>query len=261
MGFSHWRNLFPPMRSAAVMIRVPRSGVVHAALIATAQGARAALAAGVDQLVMVVSATEAHNQANVRRPIAASLAQLDAIFELAAARQVPVLGAIAVAFGCPYEGDVAQHKVLHIASTYRSKGARTIILADTTGMATPPRIEGMVRRFQDQLLLSELALHLHNNRGTAMTNLFAALLAGITQFDTALGGIGGCPNVPRAAGNLPTEDVVYLLEDMGVATGIDLEAAIAAAQLLEKTVGRPLPGQVMKSGPRLPGPESNCCQQ
>jgi hydroxymethylglutaryl-CoA lyase len=247
--------------AAAVMSRAPRWGVVHAALIANAHGARNALAAGVDQLVMVISATEAHNQANVRRPIAASLAQLEEIFELAAGRQMPVLGAVAVAFGCPYAGDVPPQKVLHIASAYRSRGARTIILADTTGMATPPRIEAMVKCFRDQLPLSELVLHLHNNRGTAMANLFAAVLAGVTQFDTALGGIGGCPNVPQAAGNLPTEDVVYLLEEMGVATGIDLEAAIAAAQLLEKIVGSPLPGQVMKSGPRIAKLGSTCCGQ
>jgi len=100
---------------------------------------------------------------------------------------------------------------------------------------------------------------LHNNRGTAMTNLYAALEAGVTMFDTALGGIGGCPNVPQAAGNLPTEDVVYMLEDMGVNTGIDLVAIIEAAHLLEKTLGQILPGQVMKSGPRDPEIASKIC--
>jgi hydroxymethylglutaryl-CoA lyase len=109
----------------------------------------------------------------------------------------------------------------------------------------------MVRSFRARFPDIELVLHLHNNRGIAMANLLTALQAGVDRFDTALGGIGGCPNVPRAAGNLPTEDVVYMLEDMGISTGIELEAIIAAARLLETIVGGPLPGQVMKSGPRI----------
>jgi hydroxymethylglutaryl-CoA lyase len=244
---------------AALMARVPRAGLTHAALIATTQGARNALAAGVDQLVVVTSATEAHNQANVRRSVAASLAQLDDIGALAAGREVPVIGAVAVAFGCPFQGEVAEQEVLRVASAFMAGGAAAVILADTTGMATPPRVERLVRRCQDQLPRIELVLHLHNNRGTAMANLFAALLCGVTRFDTALGGIGGCPNVPQAAGNLPTEDVVCLLEDMGVATGIDLEACIVAARLLESIVGSPLPGQVMKSGPRKPRAGGKVC--
>ncbi len=117
-------------------------------------------------------------------------------------------------------------------------------------MATPTRTDSMVRNFRDHFPDVDLILHLHNNRGTAMANLFAALQSGVIRFDTALGGIGGCPNVPQAAGNLATEDVVYMLEDMGVSTGISLEALITAAQLLESMLGFPLPGQVMKSGPR-----------
>jgi hydroxymethylglutaryl-CoA lyase len=169
------------------------------------------------------------------------------------------MGAIAVAFGCPYQGDVPRDDVFMLVESYLSKGAISVILADTTGMATPTRVEQLVGRFRDRFSETDLVLHFHNNRGTAMANLLSALMAGATQFDTALGGIGGCPYVPQAAGNLPTEDVVFMLEDMGIHTGIDLEAVIKASHLLEKTLGYDLPGQVMKSGPRNPELAARLC--
>jgi hydroxymethylglutaryl-CoA lyase len=243
----------PQMKDAAdLMSMVPRRGCRHAALVPNLKGAGLALAAGVDELVVVISASEAHNQANVRRSIADSMADLKGIVGLAREKDVAVTGAIAVAFGCPYQGDVSDTELLRLAEAYVAVGATSIILADTTGMATPPRIQKRARLFMDHFPGIAFSLHLHNNRGTAMANLYAALLVGATTFDTALGGIGGCPNVPQAAGNLATEDVVYMLSDMGFDTGIDLEKIIAAACLLERILGRPLPGQVMKSGPREP---------
>jgi hydroxymethylglutaryl-CoA lyase len=236
--------------AAELLAQVSRQGLICAALVPNALGAKRALDAGVDQLVVVISASDAHNRANVRRSITDSVMDLEGIFASALERGVPVTGAIAVAFGCPFQGEVPPEDVLGVAAALVARGSQRIILADTTGMATPTRILSMVRSFRDRFPGSELVLHLHNNRGTAMANLLAALQAGVDRFDTALGGIGGCPNVPRAAGNLPTEDVVYMLEDMGISTGIELEAIIAAARLLESIVGRPLPGQVMKSGPR-----------
>jgi len=216
------------------------------------KGAENALAAGADQLVVVISATEAHNRANVRRGIDASLDDLDGIFSLARQHAVPVIGAIAVAFGCPYQGDVPSADVFNIVKAYLEKGAVSVSLADTTGMATPIRIANLVDKFRKRFSDAELILHFHNNRGIAMANLLAALTAGVTRFDTALGGIGGCPYVPQASGNLATEDVVFMLADMGVMTGIDLSKIIQAARLLEKRLGYTLPGQVMKSGPRNP---------
>ena len=169
------------------------------------------------------------------------------------------IGSAAVAFGCPYQGDVFESDIFKIIDSYLSRGATTVILADTTGMATPIRVEQLVKKVLGRAAGIDVALHLHNNRGTAMTNLFAAMMAGATVFDTALGGIGGCPYVPQAAGNLPTEDVVFMLEDMGVDTGIDLEAIIRAAHRLEKIMGYALPGQVMKSGPRDPKRAAELC--
>lgn len=250
----------PQMRDAApVMSAVPRGNCRHAALVPNLKGAQLALAAGVDELVVVISASEAHNQANVRRSISGSLTDLQAIFAVARDQGVSLTGAIAVAFGCPYEGDVPSGKALRLAEAYVAGGATSIILADTTGMATPPRIETRVRLFMERFPATPFSLHLHNNRGTAMANLYAALKVGASTFDTALGGIGGCPNVPQAAGNLPTEDVVYMLSDMGIDTGIDLQKIIAAARLLEQILGRTLPGQVMKSGPRDPERSARPC--
>lgn len=250
----------PQMRDAAeVMKAVPRSGCSHCASVPNLKGAQMAMEAGADVVGVFISASEAHNMANVRRSMADSLSDLEAIFSLAKDRGIPVLGAVAVAFGCPYQGDVPEEDVFRLVDAYLSKGAAEIILADTTGMATPPRIEALVRGYQERFPGTRFGLHLHNNRGTAMANLYTALEAGATMFDTALGGIGGCPNVPQAAGNLSTEDVVYMLEDMGVDTGIDLEAIIKAALLLEKILGKTLPGQVMKSGPRDPELAAKIC--
>jgi hydroxymethylglutaryl-CoA lyase len=237
--------------ASELMSRVSRlPQISYAALVPNLKGAEKAIQSCADQLVVVISATEAHNQANVRRSIKESLRDLDAIFSLSQQRKVPVIGAIAVALGCPYQGDVPDQYYITLIEEYISRGSKRIILADTAGMSTPRRVEKVVHK----VLLSypdiEFIFHFHNNRGTAMANLVAAIHAGATTFDTSLGGIGGCPCVPQAAGNLPTEDVVYLLDDMGIGTGLDLMSLIRAARLLEDTLGYTLPGQVMKSGPR-----------
>ena len=250
----------PQMSDATEVIKsVPRPGCNYCALVPNLKGAQMALEAGTDEIAVFISASEPHNMANVRRNITDSMADLNAIFGLAKDKAVPVIGAIVVAFGCPYQGDVPVDAVFRLADAYLSRGATAVILADTTGMATPPRIDGLVRAYKERFPNTSFGLHLHNNRGTAMANLYAALEAGVNMFDTALGGIGGCPNVPHAAGNLPTEDVVYMLEDIGVDTGIDLVAIIDAAHLLEKILGQILPGQVMKSGPRDPEIASKIC--
>lgn len=252
----------PQMKDAAeVLASVPRTGCIHSPLVPNLKGATLALDSGADQLVVVISVSDAHNLANVRRTVQESLSDLNAIFELARQRGKPVTGAMAVAFGCPYQGDVPEDDVYRLAEAYISGGAASVILADTTGMATPRRLVRLVKGFAQRFPRTPYSLHLHNNRGTAMANLYAALEAGADSFDAALGGIGGCPNVPQAAGNLATEDVVFMLEDMGFDTGIDLMKVIAAALRLESILGRPLPGQVMKSGPRDPKLAAAVCAQ
>lgn len=250
----------PQMGDAAEVIKAaPREGVIHAALVPNLKGAENAVAAGVDQLNVVISASEAHNMANFRRPIADSMAALEPIFSLARKHKVGVVGAVAVAFGCPFSGEVPHDDVLKLMESYVNYGAEAIALGDTTGMATPIRIQQLVGVLQDRFPDKPLSLHLHNNRGTGMANLLAGLQAGVTLFDASLGGIGGCPNVPQASGNLATEDVVCMLEDMGVHTGIDLEALLDAARFLEKSLKQALPGQVLKSGPILPAGDPRAC--
>lgn len=250
------RRAIPQLRDAAdVMAGVlspgaSPEGMIHAAMVPNIKGAEHALTAGVDELVAIVSASEAHNQANIRCSVDASMAEIEGICSLAHSHKIPVTGAIAVTFGCPFQGDVPTSDVFNIVRAYAENGATSVILADTTGMATPIRVTDLVTDFMRRFSNVKPILHFHNNRGIAMANLLAALTVGADTFDTALGGIGGCPYVPKAAGNLATEDVVFMLEDMGIETGINLSKIIDAARVLEKKLGMTLPGQVMKSGPR-----------
>ena len=243
----------PQMSDAADVLAAERvPGLIYTALAPNMIGAGRAIEAGADKLVVFTSASESHAQSNLRRSIGESLDGLVPVFEKGAETGTPVVGAIGVCFGCPFEGDVPVEKVLSIMGRFQDMGATEILIGDTTGMATPVQVERVSKAIQDRFPDMGFSLHFHNNRGTAMTNIYAALGAGVTTFDTALGGIGGCPNVPHAAGNLATEDVVYLLDELGIETGINLEAAIEAALLVEEILGYLLPGQVMKSGPRDP---------
>jgi hydroxymethylglutaryl-CoA lyase len=238
----------PQLRDAAeVITKIHRNGTISA-LVPNFKGAQNAVAAGVDELVVVISASDAHNQANVRRTVDESIADLDDIFSLAAERNIPVICSAATAFGCPYQGEVPESDVMKLVDAYTSRGAAAVILADTTGMATPTRTAGLVKCVKDRYPDLEIILHLHNNRGTAMSNLLVAMMAGATVFDTALGGMGGCPYVPQAAGNLPTEDVVFMLEDMGVETGIDLDQLMNVSTHVGEQMGRDLPGQLARAG-------------
>ncbi len=250
----------PQLRdAAAVMAGVPRDKAVYTALVPNLRGAQDAVAAGTDEIVVVISASEAHNRENIRRSIDESIAGLDNVFETALAAGVRVIGSVAVSFGCPFQGDVPEADVFAIVEQYVRRGAKSVILADTTGMADPIRVEKRVSTFREHFPDTRLILHFHNNRGIAMANLLAALQAGADCFDTSLGGIGGCPYVPRAAGNLATADVVFMLSEMGIDTGVDLEKLIAAARRLEEILGFTLPGQVMKSGPRDPRLAARIC--
>lgn len=232
--------------AAEVLNDLAGAAFARAVLVPTAARAERAIALGADRLVVFLSASEAHNRANVNRSVAESLAGVEDICSLASGARVPVLGAVAVSFGCPYEGDVPRDRVLAIAAELRRAGCTTLILGDTVGLATPRSVERIVKAFQDRFGDDDFSLHFHNNRGTAMTNLYAAMQSGAFTFDTALGGVGGCPTVPEAAGNLATEDVVCLLHRLGVETGLDLARLVAAARMLEEILGYGLPGQVMK---------------
>ncbi len=243
----------PPMAGAAeVMAQINRRpGVTYRALVPNVRGAEMALAAAVDEIEVVVSASETHNQRNVKRSVDESIAGADELTVLAHGAGTPVEAIVSTAFGCPYEGDVAESRVAGLAARLRDGGADRLSFGDTTGLATPRRVVALL----DELAAvgieaAEVSLHFHNTRGTGLANVLAALTRGVARFDASIGGLGGCPYAPGATGNIVTEDLVYMLEDMGIDTGVDLDALIDCAHLAQDIVGRELPGQVMRAGPR-----------
>lgn len=242
----------PQMRDAAeVLAAFKASGAYLTALVPNTRGAEAALAAGADAMVLFASASESHNLKNVNRSRAASFSGFADIARLADGSHTALQGAIATAFGCPFEGNVEVDAVTTQAKCYADLGIRHITLGDTTGMATPALVIKTVKALRQAVPEVEIALHFHNTRGVGLACAYAGLGMGITHYEASIGGLGGCPFVPRATGNIPTEDLVYLLHESGVGTGIDLERLTKAATLAETVVGRELPGQVMKAGPRL----------
>ena len=243
----------PPMSGAgevmAGITRVP--GVTYRALVPNVKGAELALAAAVDEIEVVVSASETHNQRNVKRSVADSIAAAAKLTELAHGAGTPVEAIVSTAFGCPYEGDVPEARVAELAHQLRDGGADRLSFGDTTGMASPRRVQTLLDALAAVgISASEVGLHFHNTRGTGLANVVVAMELGVTRFDASIGGLGGCPYAPGATGNIVTEDLVHMLEDMGVHTGVDLDALIACAHVAQEIVGCELPGQVMRAGPR-----------
>jgi hydroxymethylglutaryl-CoA lyase len=224
---------------------------VYSALVPNVRGAERALAADADELQVVVSASETHNRKNVRRGVDDSIAGVGEIAALAQGARRPLEAIVSTAFGCPYEGDVDPAGVAAVALRLIEQGVDRCSFGDTTGMATPRRVDELLDAVEDVGVVSTaVGLHFHNTRGTGLANVLAGLERGVTRFDASIGGLGGCPYAPGATGNIVTEDLVHMLADMGVDTGVDLEALVAVAHLAQELVGRELPGQVMRSGPR-----------
>lgn len=240
----------PQMRDAAEVMRgIHRApGVVYVALVPNEIGATNAIAAGADEIATVVSASETHNQRNVNRSVAQSLDAIAGVARLAAEARLPWTGYVSTAFACPYEGAVDPARVLDIAARLRGLGASGIALGDTIGAAEPRQSAALVAAFRARLPGVPLRLHFHDTRGTALANVLAAIEAGADQFDASVGGLGGCPYAPGAAGNVATEDLVYMLHRMGIATGVDLRALAGVARWIEGVVGRALPGRVKGAG-------------
>jgi hydroxymethylglutaryl-CoA lyase len=243
----------PPMAgSDEVMARIERRpGVVYSALVPNAKGAERALAAGADEIEVVVSASETHNQKNVRRSVAESLVGARELVELAHGRGVAVEGIVSTAFGCPYEGDVAPPRVAQLAGHLLDAECDRLSFGDTTGMATPRRVHDLLDALEHAGIAADrVGLHFHDTRGTALANVLTGLERGVTRFDASVGGLGGCPYAPGASGNLVTEDLVHMLHDMGIETGIDLDALLECARRAQEIVGRELPSALLHAGPR-----------
>ena len=229
--------------------RVP--GVVYTALIPNLRGAERALECGVDEFNLVMSVSETHNLTNLRMTRAQSQAALAEVMALAARASVPVNVSLSCAFGCPMEGDVADHEVMRLADSFLSAGAAGVTLCDTTGMAYPTQVATLCEAYQQRFAGAGLTLHVHDTRGMAQANVMAAAQAGVRHFDASLGGLGGCPYAPGASGNACTEDMVHMLELIGYDTGVELDALIAVARTLPGLIGHDVPSQMVKAGRRL----------
>jgi hydroxymethylglutaryl-CoA lyase len=223
-------------------------GVCFSALCPNTFGLERAIEAGLKEIAVFLSASETHNQKNTNRSIARSLEVYREVTRLAVQADVKVRAYISTVWGCPYEGPVALAKALGTAETLFSFGCYQVSLGDTIGVGTPKQTADICEAFLSRFKGPEVALHLHDTRGTALANALVGLELGITHFDASLGGIGGCPYAPGAAGNLATEDLVYLLHGMGIETGIHLPSLIEAARLASRILGRPLPGKLHQAG-------------
>lgn len=226
-------------------------GVTLSALCPNAKGFERAQAAGLREIAVFMSASETHNKKNTNKSIAESLDTFREVVPPALAAHMRVRAYVSTVWGCPYEGDVDPRASLSITRTLLELGCYQVSLGDTIGVATPLVTKRVVSQFLAEFPAPQLALHFHDTRGTALANALVGLELGIRDFDSSVAGLGGCPYAPGAAGNLATEDLVYMLQGMGVKTGVDLDKLIEAGRVAEAVVGRRLPGKVHQAGPRV----------
>jgi hydroxymethylglutaryl-CoA lyase len=228
-----------------------RDGVAYSVLIPNEKGLENALARRerFDEVNLFLSASETHNRKNVNRSIEESLTGLERVIERARAEGLRCEGVISVAFGCPYEGEVPPERVFGIADRLVAAGCEEIAFGDTTGMANPRQVGEFFAAARERLPDPELTAHFHNTRGQGLANVLAALEQGVDSFESAFGELGGCPVPPGSTGNVGSEDLVSMLEEMGIGTGIDLPRLIEASRTVQELLGRPLGAHVLTAGP------------
>ena len=243
----------PQLADAEIILnKVNRSSqTTLAALVPNARGALRAVEAKLDEIVVFLSASESHNKKNVNRSVKESLLGFKEIADIAGKNNIPIQGDIATAFGCPFEGNISSKKLANISKEYKLMGFKGVTLGDTTGMATPPVVIDAINAIRDNVPDFNITLHFHNTRGVGLANVMSGLNLGITDYESCFGGMGGCPFAPNATGHICSEDLIYLLHEMGIETGIDLDKIISIAKKVENLVGHKLPGQVMRAGHRL----------
>ena len=225
-----------------------KPSIIYSTLVPNEKGLERALAAGIGEIALFVSASEIHNQKNVKMSINDSFRGFRNIAEKALANGIRMRGYIVTAFGCPYEGRVPQEKVEFIVEEYKNLGVHEIALGDTTGMANPVQVSRLVSRISPRLGKTGLALHFHDTRGAGLANVLAALQEGVTVFDGSIGGLGGCPYAPGASGNVATEDLVNMVEEMGIKTGIHLQRLIGCAIYAKEIIHKDLPSHLLHAG-------------
>ncbi|RUR33080.1 hydroxymethylglutaryl-CoA lyase [Vreelandella nanhaiensis] len=240
----------PNLRDAAEVVTgiQRREGVDITVLVPNVKGAERALACNVDEINLVMSASDSHGLANLRMTPEQSLEQFAAILDVTQSSGVFINASLSTTFGCPFEGEVPEARVLGLVEKLIALGIQGITLCDTTGMANPTQVKRLCDAVLERWPEMPFTLHFHNTRGMGLANALAAWQAGITRFDSALGGLGGCPFAPGATGNVCTEDLVHMFEAMGVDTGVDLDALLDVAATLPELIGHEVPGQVAKAG-------------
>ena len=251
VSFVHPKAI-PQMADAdAVWAAATRNPEVrYSALVPNTRGAERAITAGFTEIEVVVSASDIHNRRNLNRSTEESLDDIARLIPIVHDAGASLEVIVATSFGCPFSGDVPPERVASIVDRVRADGADRLAFGDTTGMATPRRVREVLSTVRERHADVPVLLHFHNTRGTALANVLTAMELGITEFDASVGGIGGCPYAPGASGNVATEELVHMVHDMGIATGIDLDALIEVAELAERLLGRTLPSGVLRAGPR-----------
>ncbi|HEX3285779.1 MAG TPA: hydroxymethylglutaryl-CoA lyase [Mycobacterium sp.] len=227
--------------------------VEFSALVASPNGAKRAIAAGLHAIEYVVSAADGHSRANVGRSTAEAAALIPDIIAIAHDSGASVEVIIATAWDCPFDGPTPPQRVRDIVKLARDNDVDRLAIADTIGTTTPRRVADLVAQVRPLSGDTPLGAHFHNTRGTGLASAYAAVCSGITRLDASVGGLGGCPFAPGASGNIATEDLVYLLRDSGVHVDVDLQASIAAAEVAQAAVGHQLPGALLRVGDRLLG--------
>ncbi|MCE9671092.1 hydroxymethylglutaryl-CoA lyase [Myxococcus stipitatus] len=224
-----------------------REGVVFSALVPNLKGLERARAAGLEEAAVFISASEAHSRKNINKSIAEALAGAREVTAAALQSGMRVRGYLSTVWGCPYEGHVPVERVVDICRQLVDAGIYQLSLGDTIGVGTPRQTEEILEALLAHIPVGKLALHLHDTRGTALANALVGLSAGVTTFDASIGGLGGCPYAPGAAGNLATEDAVFMFQGMGIDTGIDLDRLVEAGEIAQELIGRKLAGKYLQA--------------
>lgn len=239
----------PPLADAyEVATGITRfAGVTYSALTPNMRGLEGALKANLDEVAVFMSATEMHNKKNINKSIDETFPVLKEVVDEALKAGKIVRGYLSTVFGCPYEGKTDVQKAHYVAEKLLEMGIHELSIGDTIGVANPRQVQDVLEVFLKTIPADKMAMHFHDTRGTAMANVLASLEMGIMTFDGALGGLGGCPYAPGASGNLATDDLLYMLHGMGIATGVDEQKMIECAQYIQQRIGRPLPSHALQA--------------
>jgi hydroxymethylglutaryl-CoA lyase len=239
----------PQMADTAEVFReIPKDpGVEYPVLVPNMKGLERAIEAGVKSIAIFTAASDTFNKRNINMSIDESFANYAPVAAKARAEGIRVRGYVSTAFGCPYEGDVAPERVLEVVARLLDLGCYEVSVGDTIGVGTPMQVQGVIGVLLQVVPVQRLAMHFHDTRGTALANTLASLEMGIATFDASSGGLGGCPYAPGASGNLATEDLIYMLDRMGIETGVNLDRLVAASSIIAPYLDHPLPGRYLQA--------------